>query len=130
MKTMSLEEYLAALKSQGVPTEHLAFQCPMCGTVQSGFDLIAAGVGDQFDDVEKYLGFSCVGRWLQSGDPPGVPGRGCNWTLGGFMQLHKIEVVTPDGKHHPRFEPCTPVEALEHYAAALAAAVDHVPCSA
>lgn len=85
MKTLTLGQFVSALKAQGVPPEHFAFKCPQCGTVQSAFDLIAAGAGAQFDDVEKYLGFSCVGRWLQSGEPPGVPGRGCNWTLGGFL---------------------------------------------
>lgn len=124
MIVMSLDSFVVALKAQGVPQEHLAFCCPMCQTVQSAFDLIAAGAGEQFEDVEKYLGFSCVGRWLDSGPPPGVPGRGCNWTLGGLLRLHKLEVETPDGKRHPRFEPCTPAEAQAHRDASIVS----VPC--
>ena len=131
MQTMTLAEFLEALKLQGVPKEHLAFRCPMCKTVQSGFDLIAAGAGDQFDDVEKYLGFSCVGRWLECQPPPGVPGRGCDWTLGGLLPCHKLEVQTPDGKRHPRFEICTPQDAQRHRDEAIVSVRrDRVPCTA
>ena len=26
-------------------------------------------------------------------------------TLGGLFKIHELEVVTPDGEHHPRFMP-------------------------
>lgn len=100
MKTMTLDEFKAAVKAQGVPIEQVQFRCPKCGTAQCANDLIAAGAGDDLDDVEKYLAFSCVGRWN--------PDKGCNWTLGGLFQLHTLEVITPDGEHHPRFEPLSP----------------------
>jgi len=46
MKTMTVEEFHTALKAQGVAShEHAAFICPMCKTVQSARDLIAAGAG-------------------------------------------------------------------------------------
>ena len=32
---ISLEEAQQRLKDQKVPQEHLAFKCPMCGTIQS-----------------------------------------------------------------------------------------------
>ena len=50
---------------------------------------------------------------------PPVPrfGKPCNWTLGGLFALHKLEVVTPDGEKHPRFELATPAEAQAHMAA-------------
>lgn len=117
MQTMTLGEFKAALIGQGVPShEHFALKCPICGTVQSAKDLIRAGAGQTFDDVEKYLGFSCVGRFTGAGahQPGEPPGRGCNWTLGGLFQLHKLEVVTEDGKHHPRFELATADEAQAH----------------
>jgi hypothetical protein len=119
MQSMTLEEFQSAIKAQGVPLEHVAFRCPMCGTVQSATDLIVAGAGKTFEQVERFLGFSCVGRWRDCGTPPGEPGRGCNWTLGGFLKCHALEVVTPDGKRHPRFALCTPEEAQEHHAACL-----------
>jgi hypothetical protein len=106
VKTVTLDEFQTAIKAQGVPIEHVALKCPICKTIQSGTDLIAAGAGNDFDAVEKYLGFSCVGRFTQS--------AGCDWTLGGLFQLHELEVVTPDGKKHPRFELATPEEARDH----------------
>lgn len=117
MKTISLQDFHAELLSQGVPKVHLAFKCPICGTVQSAHDLITAGAGKDFDEVEKYLGFSCVGRFTNAGPhKKGTPpGKGCDWTLGGLFAIHKLEVVTEeDGKHHPRFEPATKEEAQQH----------------
>ena len=112
MKTLTLDEYLAIFKAQGVPQIQLAMKCPMCGTIQNAQDLINAGAGKSFDDVEKYLGFSCVGRWTHGKSPSETKGQqiGCNWTLGGLFHMHTLEVVTPDGQKHPQFEPCTPEE--------------------
>ncbi len=130
MITMTLNEFADALKAQGVPREHLAFRCPMCGTVQSAADLIAVRAGDDFDAVEKYLAFSCVGRWTNAGPPPATRdsgGRGCNWTLGGLLSLHQLEVLTEDdGKRHPRFVPCSPEEAQAHMRAKQPAQQSHL----
>lgn len=122
MKTLTLEEFQTALRAQGVPShEHFAFICPMCGTVQSSRDLVAAGAGKTFDDVERFLGFSCVGRWTSAGAPRKKPdGNPCNWTLGGLFSLHKLEVVTPDGERHPSFEPASAAQAKEHMTAVAA----------
>lgn len=118
MKTMTIEGYHAALKAQGTKDRaELVMICPMCGTPQTGNDLIRAGAGKTFDDVEKYLGFSCVGRWTGAGSPRKVPdGKPCNWTLGGLFSTHKLEVITPDGEKHPRFEVATPEQAQSHWA--------------
>lgn len=115
MVIMTVEEFHGALKEQGVPREHLAFKCPMCGTVQSATDLIKAGAGKTFADVAGYLGFSCVGRFTNAGPPRKSPdGKPCNWSLGGLFQLHKMEVVDEDGKHFPHFEPATKGDAQMH----------------
>jgi hypothetical protein len=119
MRTITVAEFHAELKAQGVkPHEHLAFRCPICGTLQSGRDLIKAGAGKTWDEVEKFAGFSCVGRWTNAGPhKKGNPaGRGCDWTLGGLFRIHELEVVTPDGEKHPRFELATPEEAQAHQA--------------
>ena len=122
MQTMTVDEFLGALKAQGVNSHiHFALKCPMCGTVQSAADLIAAGAGADFDAVEKYLGYSCVGRFTGAGSPRKTrDGKPCNWTLGGLFKVHKLEVVTPDGERHPRFEPATPEEAQANHAKRLA----------
>lgn len=97
MKQVSLEEYQAEIKAQGKDRiEDVEFICPRCETKQCAQDLINAGAGTSFDDVEKYLGFSCVGRFTKD--------KGCDWTLGGLFRIHKLEVITPDGEAHPRFE--------------------------
>lgn len=120
MKTMTLQEFRETLIAQGVPNHsHFAFKCPMCETVQSGADLIAAGAGADFDAIEKYLAYSCIGRWtgqVFTKKSKGA-GLGCNWTLGGLFRTHKLEVITEDGEHHPRFEPASPEEAQAHYQA-------------
>lgn len=111
MKTVTLNEFHKLLKSQGLSREGYAFKCPGCGIVQNARDLIAAGAGENFEEVEKYLGFSCVGRWTGAGSPRKEPdGEPCNWTLGGFLKMHEFEVVDGD-ERHPMFEPATPKEA-------------------
>lgn len=116
MKTMTLDEFQSALRAQGVPRVHLATKCPACGTVQSMADLIAAGAGATEADVEKYAGYSCVGRFTKAGGHQrGMPpGRGCDWTLGGLFKIQALEVITPDGKAHPTFEVATAEEAQAH----------------
>jgi hypothetical protein len=113
--TMTLEAFHAAVRAQGQPPEHVAVRCPRCGTVQSAADLIAAGAGPDFEAVEKYLGFSCVGRFTGAGSPRKKPdGEPCNWTLGGLFALHRLEVVMSDGRRFPNFELATPEEAQAH----------------
>ena len=117
MVTVTHAEFRSALRSQGVPREHFAFECPSCRTVQSAHDLIAAGAGETFAEVEPYLGFSCVGRFTKdagAGADGEGPRRGCSWTLGGLFQIHELEVVTEDGEHHRRFAPATPEAAQVH----------------
>ena len=71
MKIIKLDDFLLELKAQGVPRKHLAFRCPICQTIQSMASLMAAGAGDSEEAVEKYLGFSCVGRFTGAG--PFIP---------------------------------------------------------
>jgi hypothetical protein len=127
-QTITLQEFHAALMAQGVPKVHLALRCPMCGTIQSAVDLIRAGAGATFDDVDKYLGFSCVGRFTEAGPwkKGEEPGRGCDWTLGGLFHFHKLEVVTPDGKQHPHFEPVSRDESQAHMASNLGRLSGHM----
>lgn len=120
-RRITVDELHAELRAQGVPREHVAFVCPMCETVQSIATLIAAGAGVNAVDVERYVGFSCVGRFTgQPGPSKAQKGKGCDWTLGGLFGLHTLEVETPDGQVHPSFAPATPAEAQELMAAAMA----------
>lgn len=114
VERITLDEFQARLRAQGVSTrEHLACVCPVCGTVQSGASLIRAGAGATFDDVMKYLGFSCVGRWTEAGPHKtgAPPGRGCDWTLGGLLRLHELEVDDGEGNARMSFAVATPDQA-------------------
>jgi hypothetical protein len=84
--------------------------------VQSADDLIKAGAGKKFEDVRKYLGFSCVGRFTGMNQPPKVKGTqvGCDWTLGGLLGIHQLVVITPDDESHPCFEIASPEQAQKH----------------
>jgi hypothetical protein len=117
MNTMTLEEFHAACKAQAPSNDLIVFKCPTCSTLQSARDLISAGAGADFDAVQRYLGFSCIGRFTGAGSPRKEPdGQPCNWTLGGLFRTHRLEVVTPDGERHPQFELATHDEAEAHRA--------------
>ena len=120
MREITIKNFHQELKAQNRSREELVFKCPICGTLQSAKDLINAGAGKTFEDVEKYLGFSCVGRWKNAGpfnpkakNGNNKPGKGCDWTLGGLFQLHTCEVLTPEGKR-PVFEPASPEEVKQY----------------
>ena len=94
-KIISKAEYLALLNDQGVDLIDAKHICPMCKTAQSAQDFVDAGIDRT--EVEKYIGFSCIGRVDNS--------KGCDWSLGGLFQIHGLLVEDEDGKHHPRFLP-------------------------
>lgn len=97
VRTMTLEEFRECLRSQDVPLEQAKFKCVKCGTVQCAQDFIDKGIGNNFQEVQHYLGFSCIGRFTED--------KGCDWTLGGLFQIHKLEIIDDDGINHPHFEP-------------------------
>lgn len=123
MERIDTIELHRRMKAQGVSArEHIAFKCPMCSTVQSMTSLVHWGA--PADKVENYIGFSCEGRFGGAGPyVEGSANRGCDWTLGGLLSLHKMEVVLPDGRVQPSFELASAEEAkaLEAEFAAVAA---------
>ena len=116
LRTVTHAQFKDEIGLQGVPTEHIAFTCPRCGTVQSAMSLIRAGAGTTYEAVQGQVGFSCVGRYTgagahKNGNPPG---HGCNWTLGGIFPIYNYVVDTGTAEApqpHPLFEPATPAEA-------------------
>lgn len=105
IESMTLADFHAACQAQAASRDLIVFKCPMCATLQTARDLVAAGAGKDFESVERYLGFSCVGRFTGAASPRALPdGEPCNWTLGGLFRTHRFEVVTPDGVRHPQFE--------------------------
>ena len=118
MRRLTIPEFHAELMAQGVPdVTHVAVKCPMCGTVQSMADFVAAGATR--DEAEHAISYECIGRYTGAGPFKRSwrkQARGCDWTLGGYFKLHKLEVIDENGKPHPRFEPATPAEAQAHAA--------------
>lgn len=121
---ITLAEAHARFKAQGVSdNSHVAFVCPICGTVQSMASLIAAGC--KADDVEQRVAFSCEGRFSGAGPWPSDKDksakakkrrevRGCDWTLGGLLHLHELEIEFPDSAEpRPTFVIATPEQAKE-----------------
>ena len=92
---MTLTEFKEeATKKFGPHATNWKFKCPSCGTIQSFKDFIEAGETE--DAALGYMGFSCIGRFVKD--------KGCDWTLGGLLHIHTLEIKTEDGKLHPRFE--------------------------
>lgn len=120
METIAHAEFLDRLKAQGVSSRnHVALKCPICSTVQSMASLVRAGCKP--DQVDSVFGWSCEGRLTNAGSWPGRNDqsekaqarrqvRGCDWTLGGLLHLHDLEVIM-DGKKQPCFDIATPEEA-------------------
>ncbi len=106
-RKITLDRFEAEVEAQGVERLDVTVICPLCDTPQSMRALIAAGAGAIEADVEKFIGFSCIGRFTGAGsgfakDHP--KGKGCDYTLGGLLTLPKLIVLLPDGEEIPHFE--------------------------
>lgn len=83
----------------GPRTSAWRFKCVMCGHVQTAKDFVDAGVTPESAAAKVY--YSCFGRV--------VKGQGCDWSLGGLFQFHKVEVEMPDGSKTKAFEFAEPL---------------------
>lgn len=113
---ISVDEAHARFRAQGVSArEHVAFVCVVCGTVQSMASLVLAGAKD-LAQAERLVGFSCEGRLRGAGpwrpDHSGPTTRGCDWTLGGLLSIHTLEV---DGQPSFQIAPAAEALALERW---------------
>lgn len=118
VEQINVAELHKRFTAQGVSErEDIAFKCIRCGTIQSGRDFMRA-TGKTFDEIERWLGFSCIGRFTNAGPhKDGTPrGRGCDWTLGGLFSIHNLVVIDDDGVEHPTFAVASPEEAQNHAA--------------
>jgi hypothetical protein len=95
MKRITEDEFVKKATSlYGEKARFWKVICPNCNTVQSGQDFLNLGIPSE--EIPKYLGFSCIGRFTKD--------KGCSWSLGGFLQIHKLEIIDKEGKRHPHFE--------------------------
>jgi len=92
---MTLEEFKKEARRRfGDDSVNWEFVCPRCKTVQTAKQWRDLGIAQE--TIQKQLGYSCIGRHIK--------GRGCDWTLGGLLQIHELEIIDEDGKHHPHFD--------------------------
>lgn len=97
---ITLDEFVMRLQAQGVPQEHCAFRCVHCGHIQSAVSLVRYLPPE---DAGNAAYSACEGRFNKK--------VGCDWTLGGLFQIHKLEVLSNEGTIVPVFEPASPEEA-------------------
>lgn len=111
VRTITQKEWLDELRAQGTERGDWAVKCCMCRTVQSINSMLKAGVA--VEDANAAIGFSCIGRFTNAGPAKrdDAPGKGCDWSLGGLLRLHDVEVVLEGGRTSPAFEPASPEEA-------------------
>ena len=105
VKVIKLKDFIKEAESlYGKAAKKWKFICPVCDTIQSAEDLIAAGVDKA--KVKNYIGFSCIGRWTGAGShlESKGKGKGCDWTLGGFFHAHTLEIEYAEGKKQASFE--------------------------
>ena len=108
MQVLTQDEFLDEAARRFGPILNWKFVCPACGTIQSVQQFLDAGVAK--DQIDSIIGFSCIGRFTGQTDAGIIAHnhkkpwtKGCNWTLGGLLKLHKLEVVIGDYRR-PTFE--------------------------
>lgn len=75
------------------------FKCPICGSIQSIDIVHEADPSLSKADIQGWIYYNCKGRYLDT-----KRWGGCNYTLGGFIRAHKLEVLNDDGSVTPVFE--------------------------
>ncbi|CAL2108649.1 hypothetical protein T190115A13A_80224 [Tenacibaculum sp. 190524A02b] len=93
MKEITLEDWKKEASDKfGSDKMNWEFKCPSCKEVQTLKEFNENNV----EEPESKFYFSCIGRWVKD--------RGCSWTLGGLLQIHKTEVITLDNAKTPVME--------------------------
>ena len=84
-KRISFDEWKAeAIRLYGRDERNWRFKCPNCGHVQCGKEVRERNPS-LIGTISDWITCNCEGRH--------TPGIGCNWTLGGLFQIHKVEVT-------------------------------------
>lgn len=89
-------------KLYGESARDWKFECPNCGNIQSGQDFIAlkeAKIISADFEIEKYVYFSCIGRYDTRIKHVGTLGDGikpCDYTNGGLFNISKVKVKIGD----------------------------------
>lgn len=70
------------------------FKCAKCGNIQSVDSITEHNPKLEFGHSKVY--FCCEGIFNKK--------YGCNWSLNGKIQIHKIEIIGENGNSNPAFE--------------------------
>jgi hypothetical protein len=108
IKTLNFKEWFEiGTKLYGDKIINWKFKCVMCKKSQTAKDFMDAGI--EWDKVDGYIGFSCIGRVNGKGKPY-LSGKnikkfphGCDWTLGGLFVVAGL-IIMKDGKEYRRFD--------------------------
>ena len=65
------------------------FRCPACGHIQSVRSIEKNTPTITREKIESMVHFSCEGRINKN--------FGCDWTLGGLLRMHELEIKMEDG---------------------------------
>lgn len=76
--------------------DHWQFVCPSCGNVQSLASVMEHNPELDAEQVARWICSECEGRH--------TPEHGCDWTLCGLFQIHKLQVLHVTGAVYPVFE--------------------------
>lgn len=80
MRVLKFGDWMNELKEKfGNDSAQWKFKCPSCGHIQCGADFEAIG------QDRGNASFNCIGRHKK--------GVGCDWSLGGLLQIHSTVVV-------------------------------------
>lgn len=93
IKKIKMNDWMSSgTKRFGQDMRYWKFKCASCGETQTLKEFQDAGI----KGAKNMFYYSCIGRHLED--------RGCQWTLGGLVKIHKTEVVSEDGEKVPVFE--------------------------
>lgn len=75
------------------------FKCPSCGQIQTGDDYRRWGA--PIRDIDRRLGFSCIGRTIAEANPSAkvvgfmepTQGFGCDYAGGGLFRINPLHVI-------------------------------------
>jgi hypothetical protein len=94
---MTKKEWIAeARKRFGKDTMKWKFKCVACGNIQSIESVMERNKDLKSGDCLNWIYFACEGRHTED--------VGCNWTLGGLLHIHTLEVTEDGHKPEPVFE--------------------------
>lgn len=92
IKVILFDNWIVKLKEKfGDNPAQWKFKCPACKNIQCGQDFIDNGI----EDFNSKVYYNCIGRY--------VKGKGCDWSLGGLLQIHDT-IVLKDMLPVPVFE--------------------------